>query len=98
MKSNGQQSQKKTNNKNFGIEEDNETTELLKREQLENTPFTIVEFDKKYFASMGMYRLTELHEDKTQLIQKMQNITWNNLIQVITILITEEAKLKELTQ
>lgn len=65
------------------------SSETISREQIKDSPFTIITIDGKSFGTMGDYRVTEegtLKEIKKQL----KTITWNRIIQVVMLL--EEMK------
>lgn len=66
------------------------STELIKKEEVENTPFTIVTTENEIFAVMGEYRVTEKYDKNEygvgQLKAMVQEITWNRLVQVIMII------------
>ena len=63
--------------------------------QIENTPFTIVSEDEKVFAVMGKYRLTENYNSAEECEKAVTEITWNRLIQVMSIMINEEELIKK---
>lgn len=65
----------------------NELTELI---NIEDTPFTAVRIENKYFLAMGKYRLTELFDTYEAVTAEIHNITWNRLTQVIAIICMEE--------
>lgn len=89
-----QNSQKTKINSNYGIDtEIPKGKELIKRENIENTPFTIITIEKEHFATMGKYRITEPTKNKEELIKEIQTITWNRLIQVISIMMEQDKKL-----
>jgi hypothetical protein len=52
-------------------------------ENIENTPFTIVEQNGEYFGTLGNHRLTDIYEDKEECKKDLTEITWNRLVQVI---------------
>ena len=59
---------------------------MIEREEIENSPFTIITMEGQSFGVMGEYRLTEKGETKEEVREKLEKITWNRLIQVIMIL------------
>ena len=85
--------------KTFDIKTGNESTntELLKTTQLENTPFSIVELDNKYFGTIQNYRLTELYDNAQEAEQELTNFNWNNFTKVVLVLI-EIMKSKDLNE
>ena len=65
--------------------------ELIKRIDVENTPFVIINIENEYFGTFGQYRITEVYETEAQCKRAVSEITWNNIIKIIT-LITEMVK------
>lgn len=63
-----------------------ENHELIKRDHVENTPFTIIELNGAYFGTMGQYRITEPTTDKEQLKKDLETFNWNRVIQVLMLL------------
>ncbi len=65
-------------------EHTNEVEELVKREDVKDSPFTIVTTEEGSFLTMGKYRLSEPDElDKIR--KESKKITWNRLIQVMML-------------
>lgn len=58
--------------------------ELVKREQIEGTPFEIITTNKKHFIGMGSYRMTSEVENKEELIKMIQDKEWSLIIQTIS--------------
>ena len=65
---------------------------------LEGTPFTLVSDEGKVFGIMGKYRLTECFESEEEAEKEVKKITWDRLIQVISIMINEQDKIKNLNE
>lgn len=65
-------------------------TELVKKEEIPNTPFTIVEINNEYFGVMGQYRLTEISQNKEEIKKELESINWTRIIQIILILIEKQ--------
>jgi hypothetical protein len=63
--------------------------ELVKRKEINNTPFTVITTEKGSFGTMGKYRLTEVFETEKEAITNVQKMTWNRIVQV-TSLITKD--------
>lgn len=74
----------------------NSNYELLKKEDVENTPFTIITMDGKSFGAMGTHRITA-YGKKEEIREELKEMTWNRIVQVIMIL-TETLKVNELTK
>lgn len=75
--------------------------ELIHRTDVKDTPFTIITLPKKQFGVMGEYRVTEPltyrnEKEKKANIKKLkddlQRVTWNRIIQIITIINKTEFK------
>jgi hypothetical protein len=55
----------------------------MQYEHLEDSPFTLVNNEGKWYGLMGNHRLTEAYEDKETLVKELTEITWNRLTQVM---------------
>jgi hypothetical protein len=67
----------------------------MQYEHLEDSPFTLVNNEGKWYGLMGNHRLTEAYEDKEKLVKELTEITWNRLTQVMWA-ISEKVKTIEL--
>jgi hypothetical protein len=65
----------------------NETNELVKKTELPETPFTIVEIDGKYFGAMGQYRLTEIWDEYETAQAELMMMSWNNILKVVMVVL-----------
>lgn len=67
--------------------------ELIEREEIKDSPFTVITTDNKSFGVMGNYRLTEAGSKK-EIKEELSKITWNRVVQVFMLLakINEEKK------
>ena len=63
--------------------------ELIKRTEVVNTPFTIIETPEGKFLAMGKYRLTEPMENMVELLAEANEFNWNRMVQVTMILIQQ---------
>ncbi len=79
-----------TDKKNFGEKE-----ELVKREQIKDSPFEIITQEGYSFGIMGEYRVTEKYDKKTEVKKELKKMTWNRIVQVIMILNEVKDKLKK---
>lgn len=61
-------------------------SELIKREDVAESPFTVITTEEGSFGVMGQYRITEPHKNKGKVIKELKKITWNRIIQVIMLL------------
>lgn len=76
---------KKQDSKNSGKKQ------LIKKEEIKNSPFTIITIEKESFGVMGEYRVTQKYKTKKEVKEELENITWNRIVQVMLIL-TETIK------
>ena len=85
------------NTKETGKQESNsdkpKSEELVRRTEVKNSPFTIIEIDGKCFGTMGTYRVTE--EGTFEDVKKeLESITWNRIVQVMLILLETHKSVK----
>jgi len=93
-----QKNAKKVNNKGYlSKEEIDDRTELIQKEEIKDSPFTIITIKEESFGVMGGYRLTETAQTKEEIREQLEKITWNRIVQVMMILekIKEENKLTQ---
>jgi hypothetical protein len=64
----------------------NENKELIQREEIENSPFSIITTENESFGVMGKYRITEPMNSKEEVKKELENITWNRITQVILLI------------
>lgn len=65
---------------------------------LQGTPFTLVSDEGKVYGVMGKYRLTEAFESEEEAEIQVKAITWDRLVQVFSIMINEQEKIKQLNE
>ncbi len=75
-----------------GTDKENSGEELVKRENIEDSPFQIITQEGYSFGVMGEYRVTDKDNDKSKIKKELKKITWNRIVQVIMIL--DELKTK----
>ena len=68
------------------VEAEEVKTEIIKRENVKDSPFEIISMDGYHFGVMGAYRLTEKSNSKKAIKKDLESITWNRLIQVMMVL------------
>ena len=76
---------KKTDSSNLSSKEEN--TELITREQIDETPFTVIGTKEGFFGSIGKYRITEPVETAEEVKKELEVISWNRITQIMLILI-----------
>ena len=72
----------KTNNS----ESNSNNEELIKRHEIPNSPFVVITTDEGSFGTLGKYRITEIHQNKHDAIEDTQKMTWNRIIQIISLI------------
>lgn len=60
--------------------------ELVKKYDIEDSPFTVVKVDGKVFGTMGQYRITEEMKSVTECKKELKKFSWNRVMQVIMLL------------
>lgn len=71
------------------VNETNNNDYLIERQEVEHTPFTLVKHENLWYTLLGKYRLSEGSEHKLIELQKAKEMTWERIMQVIAIMITE---------
>lgn len=60
--------------------------ELIKKTEIKDSPFIIISTENRHFGTLGQYRLTEDYKTLEEAIMKTEKITWNRIIQVISLI------------
>lgn len=60
--------------------------ELIKRTEVENSPFIIININDEYFGTLGKYRITEIYNNFNDCKNDLEKITWNRITQVIQLI------------
>lgn len=63
-----------------------ESKELINRCEIKDSPFVVVTVKEGSFGTLGKYRLTEVFKTKDEAIIAMEKITWNRIIQVMSLI------------
>ena len=74
---------------------DSSNKEIVKREAVKDTPFTVITYEGYHFGVLGEHRITEKYNSKKELIKKLKAFTWNRVIQVLMILDNQKEKLAQ---
>lgn len=61
-------------------------TEMIQREEVENSPFQIITIEGKHFLTLGNYRVTEETTDKEILREMVKQRDWRLLASYTTII------------
>lgn len=77
-----------------------EAEELVKRTEVQETPFTIIETDGQVFGTLGKFRLTEpleaTEENKSIIFDELRTFTWNRVLQLIICVFQEQETITNL--
>lgn len=76
------------------IIDDTKKEELIKRTEVPNSPFVVITTKEGSFGVLGKYRLTEVYATEKEAIAGTSAMTWNRIIQVMSLVntILNEAK------
>jgi hypothetical protein len=79
------------------VEEDKKDSsrEIVQREAVKDTPFTVISYEGYHFGVIGEHRITEKYNDKKVVIKKLKEFSWNRVIQVLMILDNQKEKLAQ---
>lgn len=72
--------------------------ELVQRIPIEDTPFTAIKFDDKWFLTMGKYRLTDPVDTLEGVKEDAQRADWARVMQIMQIMIDENENKKATAQ
>ncbi len=71
----------------LGIDDAKEKAEeLIKRTDIKDSPFTVIETEGKIFGTMGQYRVTEVMDSFEECKEELEKFSWNRVMQVIMLL------------
>lgn len=77
-----------TDNKNY-------SSELIKREQIGETPFTAIKTEQGgWFVTIGKYRVSEEYKTKAEVVKLVEKKDWGLIMNVITVVTETLAELK----
>lgn len=63
-----------------------DSAELVKKSEIKDTPFLVVEIDGKAFGTFGIYRITEEYKTKEEAEEVLRPVTWNRIVQIVSII------------
>lgn len=70
---------------------------VLERENIENTPFTLVTVEgNKHFLAIGDRRITENAEKKEMLLEMTEGVNWNFITNIMAIMLEKFDDFKKL--
>lgn len=74
---------------------DEKIKQLLNKEEIPNTPFTLVKTQEGYFITMGKYRLSQAHKTKEKAIQDLTINQWHHIATIAIIMAENIQTVKE---
>lgn len=85
-------------NVNETDKQNSKSRELVEQIAIEDTPFTAVRLEDKWFLTLGKYRLTEPMKTKYEVMESAKDASWGRIMQVIQIMIEQnKEEVKEST-
>lgn len=75
------------------LDNKNSNSEMFESTQIEETPFTIIKHDEKYFGVLGNHRITQIFDTKEECEADLKDINWNRVMQVIWAVVEKFTKL-----
>lgn len=63
-----------------------ENEQLVKRTEIKDTPFTIIEVEGMYFGTIGNYKMTETFKTFDEAHDAITANTWNNVTNLFIVL------------
>lgn len=75
----------KTKTKQLPVTDNVPGEELIKKHEIEDTPFMVVTTEEGSFATLGKYRLTPVYPTKQEAIDDVSKVTWNRILQIISL-------------
>jgi hypothetical protein len=75
------------------LDNKNSNSEIFTHDQVEDTPFTIIKRDEKYFGVLGNHRVTQLFDTKEECEADLKDINWNRVMQVIWAVVEKFTKI-----
>lgn len=67
------------------VKDEEPTSELVKKTEIPETPFVIIETEGRTFGTFGQYKITEDRGTIEEVRAELEPITWNRLLQIMTI-------------
>lgn len=66
-----------------------ENEEMIERKPINETPFTAVKYDGKWFVMMGRYKMSEDLGSEEACIEDAKDASWHRIMQVMGVMIEE---------
>ncbi len=73
-------------------------TELVNREDVVNSPFSVVTTEEGSFGVLGKWRITEVHANKEIVHEELSVVTWNRIMQVISLVLEANKETELMSQ
>ncbi len=67
-------------------------TEMVKREDVPNSPFVVVTVEEGSFGTLGKWRITELCKTSKEVFDDLSVISWDRVIQVIQLILQADSE------
>lgn len=71
--------------------------EIVKRREVENTPFVMVSIGDQHFVTMGKYRLTPPQTEE-ECNQWITELSWDKVLSVVHIMVETHLEYREMEQ
>lgn len=70
----------------IGLVPDENQEEGFTRTKIDKTPFEVISYgNNKHFGVFGAYKITDDAQTKEEIIESLQEISWNRFIQIAAI-------------
>jgi len=69
---------------------------MLETIPIEDTPFTAIRLDDKWFLTLGKYRLSDTLRSLEEVREDARDASWIRIMQICKIMIAEERREQEL--
>ena len=83
-----------TNNTDL-LSKNEKNTKLVEFKGVKETPFTLAKQNEEWYILLGKYRLSEGYETEKEAEKEAKRVCWNKIMQVISVIITEEKELNK---
>lgn len=83
-------------NTHTNARENQSNSQLISKTEIEGTPFEIISTEEGHFLAIGRYRLTETTLNKNNIIEQLENKTWDIIINLINATIHAQKRETEL--
>lgn len=78
------------------LQKNPENKEMVEYQMIEDTPFTAVRFNQKWYLCFGKYRLTNAIDTKEKCIEEAKDTSWERLMAIIKAMLIDHDEEKQL--